>query len=333
MKHSFPKLTLNWSKYFFFFLYFIISAFSGLEHLSAQTSTTIVADLDNTLIEDVGGLLSNGSGNYFFAGRTGQTAGSIRRGLVHFPMDNIPANAIIDSVSLMLNMSQGSGTGTQTVKLHRVMASWGEGSSAAAGNEGAGAASTTGDATWIHRFYDTDSWTTAGGDFLAVSSGSLDVPSTAGNNNWSGAGLVADVAYWITQPDSNFGWVLVGDESKGNTARRFGSHNNSDEGLQPRLFVRYTLPDANDDLLASFGLEIFPNPANERIALKWEGKQTGFAQVNIFDINGKIALHHPESVLLQQGNLSLSISGLNPGIYLVKFSTGEFDVFRKLIIQ
>lgn len=332
MKHSFPKLTLNWSKYFFFFPLFIISAFSGLEHLSAQTSTTIVADLDNTLIEDAGGLLSNGSGNYFFAGRTGQTAGSIRRGLVHFSLANIPANAIVDSVSLVLNVTQAAGTGTQTVDLHRVIASWGEGTSAAAGNEGAGATSTTGDATWKHRFYDTDSWTTTGGDFLATVSGSHDVPATAGNNNWSGAGLVADVAYWVSHPDSNFGWILVGDESATNTARRFGSHNNADEGQQPRLFIRYTLPDANDDLLANFGLEIFPNPAKESIVLKWEGKQTGFAKVYVYDMNGKIVLHHPEPVLLQQGNIPLSVSRLNQGIYLVKFSTDEFDVFRKLII-
>ncbi|MDX2246452.1 MAG: hypothetical protein SF052_06740 [Bacteroidia bacterium] len=150
MKHSFPKLTMNWSSYFFFFSFLFLFAFSGLEHLSAQTSTTLVGDLDNTLIEDAGGLLSNGSGDYFFSGRTGQTAGSIRRGLVRFPLASIPSNAIIDSVSLMLHMSMAAGTGDQTIRVHRVIASWGEGASNAAGNEGAGATSEPDDATWKH---------------------------------------------------------------------------------------------------------------------------------------------------------------------------------------
>ncbi|MDX2248927.1 MAG: T9SS type A sorting domain-containing protein [Bacteroidia bacterium] len=184
-----------------------------------------------------------------------------------------------------------------------------------------------------HRFYDTTQWAAAGGDFLATISGTKDVPATLGNNNWSGAGMIADVAYWITHPDSNFGWILVGNESVSNTSRRFGSHNNPDEGLQPRLFIRYTLPDANEELIAGFGLEVFPNPAKNKISLKWEGKQTGFASVSILDINGKMVFRHPETILLQQGNLDLSISGLTPGVYLVKFAVSEFDIFRKLIIQ
>ncbi|MEZ4826705.1 MAG: DNRLRE domain-containing protein [Bacteroidia bacterium] len=332
MKHSFPKLTLNWSGFFVFFVCFI-AVFSDVEHLRAQSATTLVADLDNTLIEDAGGLLSNGSGNYFFSGRTGQATGGIRRGLVHFSFSSLPANAVVDSVSLILNMTMGSGTGSQTIDLHRVMASWGEGTSAAAGNEGAGAASTGGDATWIHRFYDTTQWVSAGGDFLANSSGSQDVPSTAGNNTWAGAGMVADVNYWLAHPDSNFGWILIGNESTASTSRRFGSHNNADEGQQPRLFVRYTVADASEDLINHIALEVFPNPAQERISLKWAGNLRGTAKISILDNQGREVWANTEPVMLQQGNIQLQIPQLSAGMYLLKFSSEEYNVFRKLMVR
>ena len=116
---------------------------------------------DNTLYESGAGPLSNGVGGYFFAGRN--LVGLIRRGLLAFDIaGNIPAGSTIMDVFLTLHMSRTQAS-SKTVNLHRVLADWGEGTSNAAGQEGAGAASTAGDATWIHTSFNTVLWAVPGG--------------------------------------------------------------------------------------------------------------------------------------------------------------------------
>ena len=64
----------------------------------------------------------------------------------------LPPGATINSVALTLYMSL-SRTQDETIDLHRILADWGEGTSHADGEEGKGAAATTGDATWSHRLW------------------------------------------------------------------------------------------------------------------------------------------------------------------------------------
>ena len=123
---------------------------------------------DNTLYETPTGSHSNGAGQYFFAGTT--SLGVLRRGVVAFDIDgSIPAGSTISSVSLELHMSR-TVSGPETIELRRLLADWGEGTSRASGEEGGGTAATPGDATWVHRFFDTDTWATPGGDFLPTAS-------------------------------------------------------------------------------------------------------------------------------------------------------------------
>ena len=133
----------------------------------AQSEVTIVSDKDNTLYESGTGVLSNGAGIHFFAGKTFTNLGGpfIRRGLISFDIaGNVESGATINSAVLTLTVTQ-TATGAQDVKLHRVSADWGEGTSNAVSSDGRGTASTTGDVTWIHTFFNTSSWTNPGGDF------------------------------------------------------------------------------------------------------------------------------------------------------------------------
>lgn len=77
------------------------------------------------------------AGEYFFTGRIAPMAGAVRRrGLIAFDIaGSVPAGATINSVSLMLNMSRTT-SGPQNVGLHQVLSDWGEGTSAAPGQEG-----------------------------------------------------------------------------------------------------------------------------------------------------------------------------------------------------
>jgi hypothetical protein len=171
-------------------------------HSAAATTVTIPASLDNTLYESPTGATSNGIGEYIFTGRTKD--GFIRRGAIRFDIAaSVPAGASVNSVTLQLHLSRVSSTTLRFTSLHRITASWGEGTSNAGQNEGQGAPSTANDATWIHRFYPSTLWTAAGGDFLATQSASIAVTGN-GTYTWSSAGMTLDAQAWLDTPAGNF---------------------------------------------------------------------------------------------------------------------------------
>ncbi|MGA1401105.1 MAG: DNRLRE domain-containing protein [Phycisphaerales bacterium] len=203
---------------------------------------TLDASLDATLYEYTTVPLANGAGEWFFAGMNNQ--GLRRRGLLSFDLaafiDSIGGEDIeIHSVSLELPLTQGGGAAT-TIDLQRASTAWGEGTSDAAGNEGAGAPATPGSATWFNTFFDASFWSNPGGDFAAESSATLTVGEN-GAYGVSSEGMRQDVIAWIENASANFGWILIGDETQMGTARRFDSRNNAVPGGRPRLVIDYTV--------------------------------------------------------------------------------------------
>ena len=143
--------------------------------LVGADETTLTAIKDNTIFESSTGGLSNGSGQFLFAGRSGQSSGSVRRALLAFDLSSIPTEAVVTAVRLTMNMSK-TAAGATTVSLHRVVVDWGEGSSNATDRGGGqGAAATTGDATWIHTFFASGTWSSPGGDIATGATSSLEV--------------------------------------------------------------------------------------------------------------------------------------------------------------
>lgn len=203
---------------------------------------------DNTLYESATGSLSNGAGQHFFVGRTGQAQGSIRRGVITFNIaGRIPAGSTINSVSLRLNMSR-TFAGSQTIGLHKLLADWGEGSSDAPGEEGDGTPATSGDATWVHRFFNTTNWATPGVDFSATVSASTS-GTGVGSYTWGSAPqMVADVQRWLDNPASNFGWLLKGNEAVSQTTKRFDTRGNSTLANHPVLTISFTPPSRPGDV-------------------------------------------------------------------------------------
>ena len=192
---------------------------------------------DNTLYEydPAEGDVSNALGNHFFAGETAM--GELRRGVLAFDIaGNIPAGSTILGVTLSLNMSRTGSDTPRTVELHKVLADWGEGTSVAPGEEGDGAPATPNDATWRHRFFDTIFWTTEGGDFSATSSASQSV-GAVGMYMWSSPQMIGDVQSWLNNPATNFGWLVLGDESDTLTAKRFDTR---ESASPPVLTIQYT---------------------------------------------------------------------------------------------
>lgn len=212
--------------------------------LLAVSAVTVHADLaeipasrDGTLYEN--GDLSNGAGQFMFAGETNFF--DARRALIGFDIGAaIPAGSTIDSVELRLHMSRST-SGAADLRLHALLADWGEGTTDAGIPGGEGAPAAPGDATWTHAFFGSTLWATPGGDFNPAASATTSVADT-GFYSWSGAGLVADVQAWLDGAAANYGWALLGPENDATTAKRFDTRENSNTSFHPELIVNYTVP-------------------------------------------------------------------------------------------
>ncbi len=212
-------------------------------YAQAQTTVTLSPTKDNTLYQRSNTQLSNGAGVYIFAGRTGSRAsGRIHRAVIAFDIaGSVPAEATVGSVNLTMRVSRTApGSGTETYTLQKLLADWGEGTSNAGAPGGDGTAPTTGDATWLHMLFDTQQWTTPGGDFEGTVSGSTPVGSN-GSYTWTSPGMVADVQAWLDNPSSNFGWILRGNESETQNAKRFDSRESNTEANRPVLEISYSV--------------------------------------------------------------------------------------------
>lgn len=212
-------------------------------HPGRAATLVATAAKDNTIYEDgVGGVNeSNGQGDYLFAGRTGFA--QVVRSLIMFDLTQIPTNAIVTSAQLTLTESTPKSDPQGVVNVHRVLADWGEGASDAISGEGGGAPAEPGDATWTHRFFDTDSWAVAGGDFDPTISASATVPPGGESTVvWSSALLAADVQAWVANPAQNFGWMLRRQgEFVDTVALRFDSKDNAMSNHTPTLQLEYSL--------------------------------------------------------------------------------------------
>jgi hypothetical protein len=222
---------------------------------SSAFAATIVftAVRDNTLYEDAQGDLSNGAGQFIFAGRTSSAAGfALRRALLAFDLSDIPPGSIITDVTLSLFLSRSSpNPAAVNISLHVASKDWGEGNSDAFGEEGPGTLAQPGDATWRHTFFNTAQWTVPGGDFRVAASAVTAVDIVNRTYLWTGGSLVADVQAWLDDPTKNFGWLVRGNEAVNESAQRFNSSESSSN--RPQLTVTYTIPEPSSLALIAVG--------------------------------------------------------------------------------
>ncbi|MEI6488356.1 MAG: T9SS type A sorting domain-containing protein [Bacteroidota bacterium] len=221
-----------------------ISICGFINLINSQTTITLNPFQDNTLYESVAGNISNGAGDHLFSGTT--NSGLKRRALLLFDLSSIPSGATISDVSLTLTADQTT-AGARAMSLYSMSSFWGEGTSVATGAGGNGAVATTDDATWQYSFYPVTNWTTPGGDFDATA-----IATTSVNGNgtyvWTSSDMKTYVQNFVNGTGFNLGWILIGDESSTQTAKRFGSRENTDPLKVPSLSITYSAPCVNPDL-------------------------------------------------------------------------------------
>ena len=225
-------------------------------------TVTIPAQRDATLIEEPNGALANGAGAAIFAGRTNQPDNGLRRALIRFDLAPEAETAAlspvsIESVALVLTNTMAGDVAPREFRLHRMLADWGEGPSV--GNGGFGVESEPGDATWVHAFYPDGFFMHNGAQFDGEPSARL-VIGGPGVYRFDGDGIKRDLAGWLRDPATNFGWILIGDETHLRTARSFGSREHPVPEFRPVLEIR-TVGGAGPSLRAApLPLKTTPKP-------------------------------------------------------------------------
>jgi spore coat protein A len=170
--------------------------------------------------------------------------GAIRRGLLRFDIaGSVPTGSTIASVRLIMDSSRSGEGDDAPATLHRIQpaagADWGEGATFCddVRQGGQGVPADTGDATWIDRSFNNNApWAAMGGDFDLFSATAI-IPPT-GQAIWdsddpNNSAMVVDVQNWLDNPGMNYGWIVIGDEGRPSTTRRFDSR----EGRTPPILV------------------------------------------------------------------------------------------------
>jgi hypothetical protein len=233
----------------------------GATHVVSAETVGVAPARDNSIFSTDPDA-ANGAGGAIFSGRT-NGAGTRQRALLYFDVAAaLPAGATVTSASLTLTLIQAApGSGLQMHTLHALGATWGEGVSQ--GDSGMGAPAAPDDATWINRFWPDVFWSAEGGDFDATPLATASVGTGLGPYAWAAGPLAAEVQAWLDEPDCNFGWLLLGNESVLGTAKKFSSREADDPDTRPLLTVSFIPPCAGDldrsgaveldDLLALLG--------------------------------------------------------------------------------
>lgn len=176
------------------------------------------------------------------------------RALMRFDLTELPTNTIIREavLELVITRQPVDGFEISDFGLHRMLRPWGEGDKVPIIFPGQGLLASDGEATWSHAFYPTNGWAEPGGsqgfDFAFGESSFAQVGETNDTPRFpSTPEMVDDVQSWVSNPDGNYGWILISNEEETLfTARHFGSR--EDENNHPRLEVHFFVPPRFDSV-------------------------------------------------------------------------------------
>jgi hypothetical protein len=303
----------------------ILVMVTGLSLFSQTVEVEVTPMIDNTMFRDSD--VSNGLGEFIFTGNTNKDVK--KRALVKFDLtETVPEGTTVDSVSLTLIPTKVK-PGSTEVEVFILTTEWGEGTSKAEDGDGKGAPATKDDATWSFAKFSSFPWVKKGGDFAIESSASNSV-SEGTDAVFRSDQLTLDVNFWLKNPSLNFGWILIGDESKTATSVKFVSKDHDDNEKWPTLKLYYTGATSIDernhikpDLLVYQGSDL----NNIYIV---NGGETGSSKVEIFSITGTRIFSNQLELLSGKNKLITGIQ--KPGIYIYRISLNGNPSSGKLLI-
>jgi hypothetical protein len=150
--------------------------------------------------------------------------------------------------------------------------------------------------------------------------------------------MIAEVQSWVDTPQSNRGWILVGDETTENSAKRFDSKDHANAGVRPRLEISFTgtptaaTRDVVPDLAYLEGN--YPNPFQSQTTILYTLDKPQHVILELIDLQGRIIqtlIHTDQSAGLHQ--IRLEANELPGGVYLCRLTTETSSRYQKLVLQ
>ena len=303
----------------------ILTILPGISLLSQTVEVEVGASIDNTMFKGL--ILSNGIGEYLFAGTTRD--GVIKRALVMFDLaESVPEGVTVDSAILVLVPSKVK-PGSTSINVHMLTTEWGEGTSKAEDGDGKGAAATSNDATWEYAKFNTHPWIKSGGDYALEASATSTV-STGNDAVFSSILITANVNFWLANPSNNYGWILIGDEFSTSTSAKFGSRDHPDDMLWPKLKFYYLgTTSINQFANSNSDLTIYQGASMDEIIIS-NGGDPVLSFMEVYSTSG--AKVYSNQLHLSQGENTFNVGIQEAGIYIYQIMTDGIPISGKLMI-
>jgi concanavalin A-like lectin/glucanase superfamily protein/type IX secretion system substrate protein/peptide-N-glycosidase F-like protein len=77
-------------------------------------------------------------------------------------------------------------------------------------------------------------------------------------------------------------------------------------------------------------IQLYPNPAKDIVKLKFD-QLTGMAEINLFNMQGEKVLN--KNANMENGEISLNISLLPAGLYVIHVQANQLEIKRKIVVQ
>lgn len=214
----------------------------------------------------------------------------IEHSLLQFDLGKFPESSIIDSAVLSLYYNPLSGHvghyGDNAAFIYRVTEDWNENT-----------------ITWNSEpDYTTD-------DYVEIPA------STSTDEDYPDINVTAFVEFWKDNPTENFGMLFKLQDEEIYRSLIFGSSDNTDPLLHPKLTIYYSLPENISDPYGVTNLNVYPNPVADALHISLP---VSFSQgsVQIMDLLGNVISTEP--VESPSGSeVGIQVGHLCPGIYIV----------------
>jgi len=107
----------------------------------------------------------------------------------------------------------------------------------------------------------------------------------------------------------------------------------------PTLFsiakIYFTVIDNSgiDEIFGAGTVSVFPNPAKDKINVSFNTKDQADLQISLNDISGKQVLTNNYSVIKGENQLSVDVTGLSKGVYVLNLVTEKGTIHYKVMIK
>jgi hypothetical protein len=88
-----------------------------------------------------------------------------------------------------------------------------------------------------------------------------------------------------------------------------------------------------DEQIVFSGIEVYPNPAMDKLHIKFNSEQTGDYTINVVDLAGRIVINHAGKAQQGINKKEFDLSGITKGLYMVELKSISQDLHLRIVVQ